>query len=556
MFIDLPNKAVRGLFVAILGMGLCLAGLSEAATGYSRSSGGRNYQDDSSRRGTSSPDPQKAEKIRVTSENVSNNLTKMLTIVNEGRIPDTQTIEAADTTVREGRLVLNDLQPGMQSKYFMLQAWTSFFQGDVKMASLAAARAYRTNLQDHDARATSIAMSVLSGKKPQTQAPPKPRTSASDSEYSYSGSGSSLLSLDIDAIKSDLFGRSIGQMQLNCLNGTGFSYNSADEGLCLLVWQLPETIDANSVRPAVKAKAEPVEIARQRSTASSSSDDYDSDYDSDDDYYGSDGDNDYSSDDDYNTDSSGQNGDTFQSQMDAFAGLFADQFDNAGIRFLAINVDKPGNKGLVMKKLLSNSWPWAQVMAKDPTSGAKMFADIEGIEPTLLVVSRGGAVTYAGPATGFLASLAAKQLSAAGPGGLMALAARQSTTAAVAPASSAPAVSSPVSRISPPPAIARVASRPAPTPTPAPAPQEPITAENDPDIMDPDHFQAARLLEGAKQFIKMGRYTTYKRGIDMCRDILRDYGDTPYADQARKQLQLVPERYRTIYKVTNEEMGL
>jgi hypothetical protein len=178
-----------------------------------------------------------------------------------------------------------------------------------------------------------------------------------------------------------------------------------------------------------------------------------------------------------------------------------------------------------------------------------MFADIEGVEPTLVIVSRGGSVTYAGPATGFLASLAAKQLSAAGQAGSMAStkpAPRQPTPAAVTPASSAPA---PVSRISTPTAIARTASQP-------PAVQEPITAENDPDILNPDHFQAARLLEAAKQFIKMGRYTTYKRGIDMCREILQDYDHTPYADQARKQLQLVPERYRTIYKVTNEEMGL
>ncbi|MCK5172489.1 MAG: hypothetical protein KAR47_03810, partial [Planctomycetes bacterium] len=302
MLNNLPNMTARGLFVVILGAGLCLTGLSQAATGYPRSSSQRRDQ---------SPDPQNAERIRITADSVSNNLTKILTIVNDGSIPDTQTIETAATVVREGRLVLNDLQSGVQCKYFMLQAWTSFFQDDAKTASLAAARAYRTDLKNPDARATNIAMSALSGKKPQTQAPPKPRSSASDSGNDYSSYDSGLLSLDIDAIKPDLFERTIERIDFSCLNGTGFSYNSANAGLCLLVWQLPETMNADSAKSAAGARDKPAEPARQQSTENRSGYDEfaDGDFSYDDEFYSSEYD-DYS-------DSSGRQGDPFQSQMDA-----------------------------------------------------------------------------------------------------------------------------------------------------------------------------------------------------------------------------------------------
>ena len=68
--------------------------------------------------------------------------------------------------------------------------------------------------------------------------------------------------------------------------------------------------------------------------------------------------------------------------------------------------------------------------------------------------------------------------------------------------------------------------------------------------------QAEKVLEYARGFLKTGRFTGYKKGIDMCRDVLRDYPDTKYANQARDLLKTVPERYRKRYNVTDEEMGL
>ena len=68
--------------------------------------------------------------------------------------------------------------------------------------------------------------------------------------------------------------------------------------------------------------------------------------------------------------------------------------------------------------------------------------------------------------------------------------------------------------------------------------------------------QAEKEIEYARGFLKTGRFTGYKKGIDLCRDVLRDYPDTKYADQARDLLKTVPERYQKRYNVTDEEMGL
>jgi hypothetical protein len=69
-------------------------------------------------------------------------------------------------------------------------------------------------------------------------------------------------------------------------------------------------------------------------------------------------------------------------------------------------------------------------------------------------------------------------------------------------------------------------------------------------------YQAGKDLSYAKQYIDMGKYTTYKKGVDMCRNIMRKYPDTKYAEEARKLLRKVPERHKERYNITDEETGL
>ena len=219
--------------------------------------------------------------------------------------------------------------------------------------------------------------------------------------------------------------------------------------------------------------------------------------------------------------------DPFASQMTAFADLFTSEFENEHLKFVAINTDELDNTQAVIDKLLENPWPWAQVMAQAPASGAAKFADIDAAKPTLAIAAEDGRIKYAGPVAGFLARMVLDGLGIPTSTG------------------SAPAIKNvgSVGKIAR--AVATNTSRPQPQPY------------EEPTDITPESYQAQKLLEGARTFLQIGnKFTTPKKGIEMCRQILRDYPNSRYANEARLLLRQVPERYRKRYKVTNEEMGL
>jgi len=73
-----------------------------------------------------------------------------------------------------------------------------------------------------------------------------------------------------------------------------------------------------------------------------------------------------------------------------------------------------------------------------------------------------------------------------------------------------------------------------------------------------DQVQAQRLFEMALAQRKMARLPGigYKQMIDYCREIIQKYPNSPEAPKARRMLGEVPERYRELYNITDEEMGL
>lgn len=73
-----------------------------------------------------------------------------------------------------------------------------------------------------------------------------------------------------------------------------------------------------------------------------------------------------------------------------------------------------------------------------------------------------------------------------------------------------------------------------------------------------DQVQAQRLFEMALAQRKMARLpgVTYKLMVDYCREIIQRYPNSPEAPKAQRMLREVPERYREIYNITDEEMGL
>ena len=74
-----------------------------------------------------------------------------------------------------------------------------------------------------------------------------------------------------------------------------------------------------------------------------------------------------------------------------------------------------------------------------------------------------------------------------------------------------------------------------------------------------DQIIAQNLLRQGQLYIEISQKLPMEdpgEGIEACRKILAEYGDTEYAEQAITLLRKVPERYKKDYEITDEELGL
>lgn len=71
-------------------------------------------------------------------------------------------------------------------------------------------------------------------------------------------------------------------------------------------------------------------------------------------------------------------------------------------------------------------------------------------------------------------------------------------------------------------------------------------------------IQAQRLYQMALTEFKIARkpLMSFVRCVRYCRELIKKYPDSPEAAKARVLLRKMPERERTRYNITNEEMGL
>ena len=232
--------------------------------------------------------------------------------------------------------------------------------------------------------------------------------------------------------------------------------------------------------------------------------------------------------------------------MTAYGQLFGSYLGHPKVKFLAVNTDPVRNAATVVNKLLESPWPWAHVMAAQSGSGMAQYADINSTQPKLAIVDTSGKIKYAGPAAGFLAPMMLKRL-------------------AGAPASSG-SLRPPVGTTPPRPRtifnqfkglLGGQSNKPKPV-QPVPVNPRPNRTNEDDDEITPESYQAGKLLEYAKMFVSAGRkpVLTSKRGIETCRQIIREYPNTKYEQEARLLLRRVPEYERKRYNITDKEMGL
>lgn len=104
-------------------------------------------------------------------------------------------------------------------------------------------------------------------------------------------------------------------------------------------------------------------------------------------------------------------------------------------------------------------------------------------------------------------------------------------------------------------------------PEPAEVQQERQTSRQPPEVKEEplefaelsieDQVQAERLFEVALMERKKGRLPGmgYKNMVDYCREIIDKYPNSVYAYKAAKMLSEVPERFRSRYHMTEDEIN-
>ncbi|MCK5172340.1 MAG: hypothetical protein KAR47_03060, partial [Planctomycetes bacterium] len=125
-----------------------------------------------------SRDQENTEPSATLSTEFESSLKKILTLVNENRKPDEQTLTVANSAIQANRRDLKTFDDRSQCKYLMLTAWSHHFAGDPPRAFMAASKAYKTDPENSDAHISQIALAILADRRPIT-VKPKTKTTRS-----------------------------------------------------------------------------------------------------------------------------------------------------------------------------------------------------------------------------------------------------------------------------------------------------------------------------------------------------------------------------------------
>jgi len=481
-------------------------------------------------------------KISETTGKIQQMLDQILPQVNQERKPSQSNISACQKTLEESKRHFSQMDDKQKAQYCLLQSWVAYYSDDINNAHLNAAKAYKLDATSGDAWASQVAMALLSGKKPMPPRAPKPiRTPRNRQNQGRAESPEAMqaatqiqkgkLDFDVTLFLAEAVGKTIGPLELHCLNGTTLSYQPGNEALCVLFWR-----EFESKTKTTAAGGDPNRAARVNSQPMAAGPMMEGE----------------------------MMGATISeaTPIAAFGKLFQAGIGGGRVKFAAVNLDSSTNKKTIKEEMIKQPQPWAQVVVADQTEGLfSEFSSIPPGRPVLMMADTTGTIRYAGPATGFIAPMLLAGIASGnviGPGGT-----EEKTESAITPLT--PADSNSLAAVDSNSLPSDSNSLPRAVQTPAtPAVQRPAQKAGQPqsqykELSEEDKVQAERLVTYAEDlFMKTGakHVTTYKRGIELCRQVMKDYPGSEYADKARQLLRQVPENQRSRYGITDQELGL
>ncbi len=476
---------------------------------------------------------------------VSRTLDDILEKANLNQRPSEHRIQQAAELLEENRRYAVLYDAPQKAVYMLLQSWTSYYQDDPVSNLNWAVRACREDMNNGDAWISQTVFSLIYGRRPLEPQPPRPQRQQPDARRPQRpqprGRGAEMgvetlaqstgapfgqagvLDFDLNTLRRDFLRERFSRQEYRTLDGQKVTYTPGSDMLCAFFWQAEEDIDPNLLTPGQRP---PIEPEPSYSTAAGGNARYSLD--------------------------------VQQAYFEVFKDVLSSQ---KNVKFVEINT----NSSVAAPKIVSEHDTVAPlVVASDPQSGAAHFARLQALSPFMVIADKEGQVKYAGPATGFMPAFILTHLT----GVQIDLGEFQSAADSMGMSSRMPGEFDIASGRRPfemmPPFDPNEPNRPAdpnqirPQAAPGRRPQAHQPAQLR-ELPEHQQIEAEKKLAYIRDlFIRGSRMgvQSYKRGIDMCREVIRDFPNTQYAEEARQLLRQVPERQRERYNVTDAEIGM
>ncbi len=541
------------------------------------------YEDRGRNRREKEENPRKEQLRQEAQESVSEVkelLTQILQAVNKNQPPQQELISQAVTMIEENKHFVLAYEDDQKAQYMLLQAWTDYYQGNLLDAMNWSLRACKMDASNGDAWISQAVFCQLNGKRPleprirkpdshrnqenggdrqprrrrENEAPDNDRYASASEPYGRKGT----LDFNLSALRKEMLKERFGRIEYRDPAGKTIEYKPGGDTLCIFFWQIePIAADANDLpgKPATGRLVNDNEMMNGNIIPLNNSQNL-----------------------------------SLSNQGRYFGDIYEVIKDHPQITCFSLNTNGRQDAEQVAtgmdETVALEMMRTPGVYASDPASGAGSYVGLEAQVPFVLIADKEGIVRYAGPAADFMPAFvlthltgveislnASEQSQAQSPvremredfGEMNELLLRRvipernpnkptmdpnvpiadPNVLVSKPKVAQPVVAKPKPAVETKPAAAK----------PKPAPEETVQYRQLP--LEED-VQAQKELVGADTFMQLAkkRGLTYKRGVDMCRAIIKKYPGTQYEHEARELLKQVPEHKRGTYNITDEELGL
>ncbi len=421
--------------------------------------------------------------------------------------------------------------------FMLFQAWVCYFQNDPVGAINWASRACKEDPTSGDAWASQTAIALALGRRPlePQAARPRPQGRRPRSEEDMAAMGDmsapvgygtqGVLTFDLNALRREVMRERLTLQEFKSPDGQTVLFRPNENMLCLLLWKAQtaaETDDPFADKPAeTAAPASPDAMGMPGMPGMTPADQGSAE-----------------------VSPLAEQQAYFEAMSDALA-------EQKEMRFVEISLNAAADAEKVSAERLSAV---PLVFAAAAGSGATAFGRIDANTPVMLIIDKDGQIKYAGPASGFMPAFILSHLTGK-PIDLGVLQVQPGEIPVMDPSAASPETAGGAPMMPPPgmpgmpmPEMENTAPEQA---APAEKKYKELPVEQQVEAEKKIAFIRDLYIRGSKM-----RVQSYKRGVDMCREIMRDYPGTIYAEEARMLLRQVPENRRSTYNITNEELGL